>query len=390
MDDVMYRPWITDIKERAMDDDEKEEMPPNTKMYEGVVATDILARDWARLDKKSLDNFVRKLNQKDTPVLKEHGFSDDPLGRAISGRLEEGKVIARFYIHEDTDEGADTIRLLDAGTLNKLSAGWIDYTESCDECGEMMEGRYFKECKNGHFPGQRKADKERVTTTIHDAELIEFSIVTIPSDPNADILSTMRSYQEAGTLTDDMLDFVDSRYPSQVSIRSLLKDDKTPPKIGDYMMDDRKREELVDEILKKDAQIAELEARPTEEDVEKRMREYTERNAELETDVAAKIAEVEAFTRMSEDHTKALVWLRKKTLDAWVAKEGILIRNNNDVHYKTKAESIENTDSIYSLLLDYVVYQTEASKRREGGQRSIGTLTVGDLNADKPQKGYRL
>ena len=179
-------------------------------------------------------------------------------------------------------------------------------------------------------------------------------------------------------------------------IRKLEKENealKQPTAIAD-----QKREELVNEILKKDARITELEQRPTEEEVEKRIKEYTERNRNLEDEITIKRREVEIksekmapLIRICEDHTRTLEWLRERTLEAWVAKEGITVRNSKDARYQVKAEAIANSECVLTLILDLLEYKSDAMQTRSGGRKTYTASTVFAVtDPDSPPKGYRL
>lgn len=181
---------------------------------------------------------------------------------------------------------------------------------------------------------------------------------------------------------------------------------------GTVSMDDKKREELVNDILTKDARIRELEQRPSvdevkalldshatelkemrrvyDERVEKKDIEYDFRIRNLETDIEARQTELAEILGIKDDYDKTIEYLREKTKKAYVSAEGTNIRNSKDERYLAKVEKIDTETSIYLLLLDYEEYRTEAAKRRSGGQKSIGTIILDDLNTDKPDKGYRL
>lgn len=181
---------------------------------------------------------------------------------------------------------------------------------------------------------------------------------------------------------------------------------------GTVSMDDEKREELVNEILTKDARIRELEQRPSVDDVkamqashatelaevrrayderlENKDQEHVDRIKKLETDIETRQVELAEILGIKEDYDKTLEYLRENTRKAYVSAEGTNIRNKNDERYLAKVEKINTENSIYLLLLDYEEYRTEAAKRRSGGQKSIRTIILDDLNADKPEKGYRL
>lgn len=99
-----------------------------------------------------LDNFLRN-----PVVLASHNMFQFPIGRATEMTRDDEGLVAEIEFDGEDPTGRDAIRKLDGGFLNAVSVSWI--THDMD----------------------RRSTPPRVT----DAELLEISLVSIPSDTNA-------------------------------------------------------------------------------------------------------------------------------------------------------------------------------------------------------------
>ena len=118
---------------------------------------------------------------KNPVVLWAHQYDSPPIGKALSINLKGKKTIARvLFADAETYEFADTIyRLAKGGFLNTVSVGFIPM-EWEDGDGEKVPRRTYTK-----------------------QELLEFSIVPVPSNPEA-----LVSAREAGIITVKEFDFV--------------------------------------------------------------------------------------------------------------------------------------------------------------------------------------
>lgn len=132
---------------------------------EFVVSTDLDARDGNIIDQSTwrLDNYRRN-----PVVLWSHDYDIPPVGRALDIGVEDNQLVATVEWDTDTDLGATVARQYDRGFLSGVSVGWLP--------GRVTPRSAFDE---------DHAWYAEAGSVMHDNELLEFSAVSVPSDPAA-------------------------------------------------------------------------------------------------------------------------------------------------------------------------------------------------------------
>ena len=222
--------------------------------FEGIISNSKVDRAYEQMSPRALRSFAREA-QKGVKVLAEHNNQSQPIGRSLRGRYDnkEEATYSRFYIQRGLDlrggfDGggyANTdsyIAAAEAGTTRDLSIGAFINKETCDFCGAEMKrvsffGMTFISDENGHYPGQKiyidkdgerttevtkRLSKERVTATIEDADLVEFSLVAFGAVPNAEIQQSLRKAWEDGKLTESHLAQLNDRFAIKSSESGLI------------------------------------------------------------------------------------------------------------------------------------------------------------------------
>lgn len=204
------------------------------KEFNGIISSTTLTSYFNHFTPDALKMMARDAN-KGVPVLPEHASGGQPIGKSISAKYDEktGNLTSRFYIQKglqmrsgfNSGGYADSdsyISAMEEGTSDKLSIGAYIKNEECDVCGTKVRrgsffGMMFAYCERGHRPGQvlyvdnkgkesaepkKGFKKTRVTSSITDSELAEFSVVTMPANPDARITKELQQAFERGDLTD--------------------------------------------------------------------------------------------------------------------------------------------------------------------------------------------
>ena len=222
--------------------------------FEGIISNTKVDKAYERMSPRALRSFAREA-QKGVRVLAEHNNTSQPIGRSLRGRYDskEEATYSRFYIQRGLDlrSGFDGggyantdsyIAAAEAGTTRDLSIGAFVNKQTCDFCGEEMKrvsffGMTFISDENGHYPGQKiyldkdgertteitkRLTKERVTATIEDADLVEFSLVAFGAVPDAEIQQNLRKAWEDGKLTESHLAQLNDRFAIKSSDSGLI------------------------------------------------------------------------------------------------------------------------------------------------------------------------
>ena len=135
------------------------------RIVTAVVSTGGIDRDQEILVPKGGD-FERF--RKNPVVLWAHGHSDPPIGRALWIKLQRGKIVASTQFAE-TDMGLEVFELFKGGFLNAFSVGLIN-TKSHQPTPKEIA---------------RRPELSTVWRIIDEWELLEFSAVAVPSNPEA-------------------------------------------------------------------------------------------------------------------------------------------------------------------------------------------------------------
>ena len=215
--------------------------------YDGIISNTNLDSYSTHIGEKALRSFASDARN-GVPVLALHDRNTQ-IGRSTGGRYSstEKNVSSEFYIQRGlplngpgygtTDAYIDSV---DEGTMRDLSVGFVPKLETCDYCDSEMKrysflGMSFSECQNGHYPGQTiyvdKKGKEvkeakkglrevKITSTIEEADLKEFSVVPFGATPGAGIVeNVMRAYKE-GSLEEKHRIQLNEEYQMRFDTRS--------------------------------------------------------------------------------------------------------------------------------------------------------------------------
>jgi HK97 family phage prohead protease len=155
------------------------------RQYEFIASTADMDRDGEIIDVNGWDlkNF-----KKNPVIMYAHDYSTLPIGKATKIGVRDGKLMNVVeFPPEGTYEFADTVqRLVDTGYLKTQSVGFIPKKWEDTELNDDEE---------------KNPNKPRRTYT--KQELLEISIVPVPSNPNA-----LRNAVEEGIITQKQLDSI--------------------------------------------------------------------------------------------------------------------------------------------------------------------------------------
>ena len=387
---------ITDISVKQLDSES--ESTRNRSYFSGVIATGDIDRVFEVIDEKSLKAFAAALKKGDIPVYREHDHlrAEDPIGRAITGVYKDGKVFAEFYLRTDSTQGYKTAALLKDGTLSKLSAGYVNHKTTCVSCDEGIRGLV---CKNGHYAGQVMPNGKRNSVIVSGAELIEFSVVGIPANMNTDVVSDAKALDLKGLLTDELVEYIDHTHPVELGLKSLLNSEDSNmeneetteeqidainvPEVNSTITD-----ELISQLNQANKSIADLQKRPSIDDVAELTKVSTKKISDLEVTKADDDKLIEAFKMRDSDIEKAMLKLKSMTKEAYIRANGITLRDKNDAAYKARCATIDKEESVYALIMEYVSYSTIVSSQKAIHGRRSGDEEAEISDLDLPE-GYR-
>lgn len=101
--------------------------------------------------------------QKNPVVLMQHDHQQFPVGKAASIVEDENGLLAKTIFHEETEEAKTAFRLFEIGFLNAFSVGFIPKS----------------------FSAETLPDGKGKGLVFTQAELYEYSVVSVPANPGA-------------------------------------------------------------------------------------------------------------------------------------------------------------------------------------------------------------
>lgn len=168
----------------------KNENQGNTR-FEFVMSSNAIDRHLERMDVKGIDyaNFV-----KNPQAFLNHNSYRLPIGKWHNIRVQGDKLYGELEIHEETEEAKTVKKLLEKGYFNAVSIGFYSKkteTEPVpDNLKELARSRYVD------------------NILIHrESELIETSLVSIPSNPEALRIKSIVEFNN-NDLTESEMNFV--------------------------------------------------------------------------------------------------------------------------------------------------------------------------------------
>ncbi len=168
------------------------------RQYEFTASTADMDRDGEVIDVSGWDlkNF-----KKNPVIMFAHAYNTLPIGKATKIGVKDGKLMDVVeFPPEGTYEFADTVaRLVDAGYLKTQSVGFIP-----------------KKWEDGDFD---EDDKKKPRRTYTKQELLEISIVPVPSNPNA-LMNAVKD----GVITTKQFEALTEGEPEIIEDKELWKE----------------------------------------------------------------------------------------------------------------------------------------------------------------------
>lgn len=132
-----------------------------------IISTDSIDRDGEIVLPKGLK---KKNYAGNSVVFYNHDYQNSlPIGKSLWVKEADGKLLAKTYISDKTQFARDVFALMQDGVLNAFSIGFISRSSSAPTEKEVKARPEWKGAK-----------------TIHrEWELLEYSVVGIPSNPEA-------------------------------------------------------------------------------------------------------------------------------------------------------------------------------------------------------------
>jgi len=210
------------------------------RKFTAVISTDVVDRD---KDVLIPEGCVTKDYELNPVILWNHDSDLPPVGKATSIKREKGKLIASAELAEGT-ELADTLyKLMEQGILRGVSVGF--------DVRSGGERKPSKQDKEMYGP-----DVERV---FNKWDLIEFSLVTLPANQEAMIMSVGKCLK-AGTITKSGItavfgDTFIAEIPEEVKIEEKVEEKKVIKEKRKYNLvkipQKKKQKKVVKKVIKK-------------------------------------------------------------------------------------------------------------------------------------------
>lgn len=142
-----------------------------------IISTNAVDRDGEVVNPKGL----KKKNYAGNPVVMvNHDYQTLPIGKALWVKADDDKVLAKYKVSDATQLARDVFGLLQDGTLNAHSIGFVANYSSKPTSQEKNARPELKDAKLIH----------------RDWELMEFSVVGIPANPEALTLAVSKGYSQ--------------------------------------------------------------------------------------------------------------------------------------------------------------------------------------------------
>lgn len=138
-----------------------------------IISSDSIDRDGEVVSPKGL----KKKNFAGNPVVMvNHDYQSLPIGKALWVKQDGNRILAKYYVTDKTELGRDVFGLLQDGVLNAHSIGFISNHSSKPTTQEKNLRPELANAKLIH----------------RDWELMEFSVVGIPANPDATALAVSK------------------------------------------------------------------------------------------------------------------------------------------------------------------------------------------------------
>lgn len=148
---------------------------PGKREVVSIISTDAIDRDGEVV----LPSGLKKKNYAGNPVvLVNHNYESLPIGKSLWIKTAGDKVLAKTYITDKTQLGQDVFGLLQDGILNAVSIGFVPSKSGAPTEKEIKARPELAAAKN----------------MIREWELLEYSFVTVPCNPEALTLAVSKGY----------------------------------------------------------------------------------------------------------------------------------------------------------------------------------------------------
>ena len=384
--------------------------------YDGVISNTNLDSYNTHIGEKALRSFASD-SRNGVPVLALHDRNTQ-IGRSTSGRYSnvDKNVTSEFYIqrglplngpgYATTDAYIDSV---DEGTMRDLSVGFVPKHETCDYCNSDMKrysffGMNFSECQNGHYPGQTifvdkkgKESKEpkkglrevKITSTIQEADLKEFSVVPFGATPGAEITeNVMRAYKD-GALEEKHRIQLNEEYQIRFDTRSnkplidkFIKSIEKTNKSGDQRMATTNDyiQDLIEraEEEKNTDQVEALERTVAErdeacEELDRLQERYGDENGDIDAafitlneTIEQLRADASKKTEVEKEYNKILKNARSEAMHQYDRKHKF---QASPVEREQTEQQLEDTNSYSAIMMLKNAWQDSANARSTYGPR---------------------
>lgn len=167
-----------------------------------IISTDDIDRDGEVVIPKGL---VKKNYAGNPVILLNHNWDSLPIGKSLGIKAQGNKLFARSYITDKTEIGRDAFELVKEGILTAISIGFSPLEQGPPTEKEILKRPELAQARN----------------IIRKWELLEYSFVTIPANPQALSLSVSKS------LSPTIKQFLDINEEDVTETTEDVDDDKT-------------------------------------------------------------------------------------------------------------------------------------------------------------------
>jgi phage head maturation protease len=150
---------------------------PDSREVVAVISTDTVDRDGEVMLPSGL---VKKQYAGNPVVLYGHDKTLPPIGMARWIKSSGNKLIAKYYISDKTELARDVFGLMQDGVLRAHSIGFLDTEATAPTREELAERPDWKDCRR----------------VVRQWELLEFSVVPIPCNPDCLALAVAKCAAE--------------------------------------------------------------------------------------------------------------------------------------------------------------------------------------------------
>lgn len=441
MDKVFYDKSLQIERGSGVESDSSEDLVE----FEGIISDNTLDSHYTRMAPSALRAYAKDAS-KEVPVLPEHNRRGQPIGRSISGKYNQKtkKVSAKFNVQRGLDlSGAgyantdSYISAMKAGTARDLSIGARVNKMVCDTCTKEMKpdpffGWLLPFCEKGHWPGRKIKDEETgkvstVTASITDANLSEFSVVSVGANKNTQVIQKIEEAANKNVLTKEHLEKLQTTYnitreDLDIDFSSLHEVHKMS-KDTDTTKDEDETLDKDDENTNVDTELLDLRAENTTlkselQDVNDLLSEYeesTDNRLDTIQELKDKVSKLERLeqeneilkedledrdktisklqgridkNRQNEDYAERyqdlLDEVRSDCEDAYIKATGYRANSDEVIRKRKSWEKNDNYTALRSRTRKYLTDAAdEADEVRERRKRKASRSVRSDVNADR-------